>query len=188
MVSCTARRRPKFNDVYNVSRDPGSFLHVKLGPVPEFSWGIRVFCYTGDPATQSRYTRKGKGGLFMPAWGGSCALGPSGLKDTCTVKPLILGAEGGAKFPTHVVGLGVTPAIQDVGVYLGAEITPILSHLAITPPCTPTGQEAGTFDSPLTFSVEQVVGCPQVCISGSPRSVQLSSLQIPGPVLVCYLG
>ena len=108
-MSRTAQRGPILNDVYNVSRDSGSFLHVKLGLVPGFSGGVRVSCYTSDPATWSRYTRKGKGGLFMTAWGGSCGLGPSGLKDTCTVKPLISGAEGAAKFPTHVVGLGMNP-------------------------------------------------------------------------------
>ena len=39
---------PIFNDVYNASRDPGSFLYSKLGPVPGFSGGGRVFCYTGE--------------------------------------------------------------------------------------------------------------------------------------------
>ena len=47
MVSHTAWRGPIFNDVYNASRDPGSFLHVKLGPVPGFSGWVGVFCYTG---------------------------------------------------------------------------------------------------------------------------------------------
>ena len=38
-MSCIAWRGPIFNDVYNESRDPRSFLHAKLGPVPGFSGG-----------------------------------------------------------------------------------------------------------------------------------------------------
>ena len=54
------------------------------------------------------------------------------------VKPLVARAEGGAKLPTHVVGLGVTPTIHKVCKDLWAEVTPILSSLAITPPWMPS--------------------------------------------------
>lgn len=45
---CRAQHRggPIFNEEYGAERDPGSVLHGNLGPVPRFSGGVRVFCYT----------------------------------------------------------------------------------------------------------------------------------------------
>ena len=72
MVSHTAWREPIFNNVYNVSRDPGSFSHTKLGPVPGFSGGVRVFYYTGPPkqGSQQGQNRGGyKGNNLGPGQG-----------------------------------------------------------------------------------------------------------------------
>ena len=48
-MSCTAWRGPIFNDVYNVSRDPGSFLHIKLGQVPGSSGGSKYSVTLDNP-------------------------------------------------------------------------------------------------------------------------------------------
>ena len=42
-----AQRGPPFNACLSAGRDPGSVLYGKLGPVPGFSGGVKVFCYTG---------------------------------------------------------------------------------------------------------------------------------------------
>ena len=46
-MSHLARRGPTFNTCLSAGRDPGSVLYGKLGPVPRFSGGVKVFCYTG---------------------------------------------------------------------------------------------------------------------------------------------
>ena len=48
LVSHSARRGPTFNACLSAGMDPGSILHVNLQPVPGFSGGIKVFCYTGS--------------------------------------------------------------------------------------------------------------------------------------------
>ena len=47
LVSHSARRGPTFNACLSAGKDPGSILHVNLRPVPGFSGGVKVFCYTG---------------------------------------------------------------------------------------------------------------------------------------------
>ena len=47
LVSHSARRGPTFNTCLSAGTDPGSILHVNLRPVPGFSGGVKVFCYTG---------------------------------------------------------------------------------------------------------------------------------------------
>ena len=47
LVSHSAQRGPTFNGCLSAGMDPGSILHVNLGPVPGFSGGVKVFCYTG---------------------------------------------------------------------------------------------------------------------------------------------
>ena len=39
---------PTFNACLSAGMDPGSILHVNLWPVPGFSGGVKVFCYTGS--------------------------------------------------------------------------------------------------------------------------------------------
>ena len=48
LVSHSARRGPTFNACLSAGMDPGSILHVNLQPVPGFSGGVKVFCYTGQ--------------------------------------------------------------------------------------------------------------------------------------------
>ena len=52
LVSHSAQRRPTFNACLGAGTDPGSILHVNLRPVPGFSGGVKVFCYTGPRRTQ----------------------------------------------------------------------------------------------------------------------------------------
>ena len=48
LVSHSARRGPTFNTCLSAGTDPGSILHINLRPVPGFSGGVKVFCYTGN--------------------------------------------------------------------------------------------------------------------------------------------
>ena len=52
LVSHSARRGPTFNTCLSAGMDPRSILHVNLWPVPGFSGGVKVFCYTGISSSE----------------------------------------------------------------------------------------------------------------------------------------
>ena len=55
LVSHSARRGPTFNACLSAGTDPGSILHINLRPVPRFSGGVKVFCYTGVGGESSEF-------------------------------------------------------------------------------------------------------------------------------------